>query len=343
MEKIGIDVHKVSTQVCVLTEDGEYVESRIRTERDSLSRVFGQRARARVLLEASTESEWVARHLELLGHEVIVADPNFAPMYASRSRKVKTDKRDARTLCQACHLGAYRLAHRSSDASRLLRKHLRARQALVQARTRMISVCRALLRQEGLRVPSCGAASFAQRVRSLELEGAQREALEPLLQIHDQLCTQIDVTDKKVEHAVEADQRVQRLLTVPSVGPVTAATFVAVVDDISRFESADKLQSYLGLVPQEYSSGEKQQRGHITKAGNSRLRSLLVECAWGIMRRRNPKIEALEQWAARIALRRGKRVAVVALARKLAAILFAMTKHARDFEPQRFKSTAAIA
>ncbi len=70
------------------------------------------------------ESEWVARHLESLGHEVIVADPNFAPMYASRNRNVKTDKRDARALCDACHLGAFRLSHRSSDESRLLRKHL---------------------------------------------------------------------------------------------------------------------------------------------------------------------------------------------------------------------------
>ena len=93
MDKIGIDVHKVATQVCVLTGTGEYAECRIRTEREALTALFGERPRARILLEAATESEWVARHLESLGHEVIVADRNFAPMYASRSRKVKTDKR----------------------------------------------------------------------------------------------------------------------------------------------------------------------------------------------------------------------------------------------------------
>ena len=81
---------------------------------------------------------------------MIVADPNFAPMYASRSRKVKTDKRDARALCDACELGAYRRAHRSSDESRLLRKHLAVREALVQSRTKVISLCRSLLRQEGV-------------------------------------------------------------------------------------------------------------------------------------------------------------------------------------------------
>lgn len=344
MEKIGIDVHKVATQVCVLTEDGEYAESRIRTERNALTTFFGERPRARILLEAATESEWVARHLESLGHEVIVADPNFAPMYASRSRKVKTDKRDARALCEACYLGAFRPAHRSSDASRLLRKQLSAREVLVQTRSRMISLCRSLLRQEGVRVPSGGAPSFAKRVRALELPEDLQDAIEPLLKTHEHVCAQIDLADKKIAQAVAHDERVQRLTTVPSVGPVTAVTFIALVDDVARFESSDKLQSYLGLVPREYSSGEKQQRGHITKAGSSRLRSLLVECAWGILRRRNPQSEALEQWADRIAARRGKRIAAVALARKLAGILFAMTKYARAFEPDRLKrADAAVA
>jgi transposase len=317
MEKIGIDVHKVATQVCILSDDGEYRESRIRTERDSLTAFFGERPRARILLEAATESEWVARHLEWLGHEVIVADPGFAPMYASRGRKVKTDKRDARALCDACYLGAFRPAHRSSDASRLLRKHLNAREVLVQTRCRMISLCRALLRQEGIRVPSGGAISFPMRVRDLELTPELRDVVEPLLRTHEHLCSEVHMLDKKIEHAVESDERVQRLTSVPSVGPVTALTFVAMLDDVARFDSAHKLQSYLGLVPREYSSGEKTQRGHITKAGNNRLRSLLVECAWGILRRKSPQSEPLEQWTMRIAARRGKRIAVVALARKL--------------------------
>ena len=341
MEKIGIDVHKVSTQICVLTETGEYQEQRIRTERDSLTEFFGGRPPARILLEAATESEWVARHLESLGHEVIVADPNFAPMYASRNRKVKTDKRDARALCDACHLGAFRPSHRSSDESRMLRKHLAAREVLVQTRSRMISLCRSLLRQEGIRVPSGGAPNFPKRVRALELSEELAAAVEPLLATHEQLCEQIKGVDGKVEQAIKQDERAQRLTTVPSVGAVTAVTFIALVDNIGRFSSSAKLSSYLGLVPREYSSGEKQQRGHITKAGNSRLRSLLVECAWGILRRANPQTEALSEWALRIAARRGKRIAAVALARKLAGILFAMTQHGRDYEPERLRRAVA--
>jgi transposase len=147
MEHIGIDVRKNSCQVCALTEDGELVERRIKTERSSLQAMFGGRPRARILVESSTESEWVARCLEALGHEVIVADPNFAPMYATRSKKVKTDKRDARTLCEACRLGAYRPAHRTSDRQRDVRAHLAVRETLVRTRAKYISLIGALARR----------------------------------------------------------------------------------------------------------------------------------------------------------------------------------------------------
>jgi transposase len=116
MDHIGIDVHKKESQLCILGAAGELSEPRIRTTPERFAAVLGDRPRARILLEASTESEWVARCLEQLGHEVIVADPNFAPLYAARSRKIKTDRRDARALAEACRLGAYRPAHRLSDA-----------------------------------------------------------------------------------------------------------------------------------------------------------------------------------------------------------------------------------
>ena len=125
MDHIGIDVHKRESQIYILAEGGELIEQRIRTEPERFAAVLGARPRARILIEASTDSEWVARCLEALGHEVIVADPNFAPMYATRTRKVKTDRRDARALAEACLLGAYRPAHRLSDPQRHVRGRLR--------------------------------------------------------------------------------------------------------------------------------------------------------------------------------------------------------------------------
>lgn len=120
-------------------------------------------------------------------------------------------------------------------------------------------------------------------------------------------------------------------MTVPGIGPVTATTFIAITDRVDRFGSARQLRAYMGLVPRETSSGERQQRGHITKAGNSRTRSLLVEAAWCCLRSKQANVVPLNQWAQVIANRRGKRIAAVALARKLAGILFAMWGDEKDF------------
>src|SRR3712207_2597767 len=101
-----------------------------------MGKMFAARRPARILIEASTESEWVAKCLEQMGHEVIVAGPTPAPMYATRSKKVKTDKRDARTLCEACRIGAYRPAHRTSDKQRRIRAQLAVRDTLVRTRAK---------------------------------------------------------------------------------------------------------------------------------------------------------------------------------------------------------------
>src|SRR5437016_6570593 len=140
MDKIVIDLHKRESQLCILTAEGEVFERRIQTSRERFTTVLGERAPARILLEASTESEWVAQHLEALGHQVVVADPNFAPMYATRSRRVKTDRRDARTLAEACRLGAYRRAHRLSPGRWPVRTELAVREALIRTRTRYVAL-----------------------------------------------------------------------------------------------------------------------------------------------------------------------------------------------------------
>src|SRR5258706_2035364 len=152
MDHIGIDVHKRESQIYILADGGEVIEQRIRTEPERFAAVLGSRSRARILIEASTDSEWVARCLESLGHEVIVADPNFAPMYATRRRGVKTDRRDARTLAEACRLGAYRPVHRASAPQRHVRAQLAVRDALIRTRTRYVSLVKALVRRDGLRL-----------------------------------------------------------------------------------------------------------------------------------------------------------------------------------------------
>ena len=114
MEYGAIDLHKKESQIRIVTESGEIFDCRIATTRDRLTHVFFGRPRMRIVIEASTESNWVAQHLEQLGHEVIVADPNYGPMYGHRSRRIKTDRRDVAALAEACRHGTYRVTHRRS-------------------------------------------------------------------------------------------------------------------------------------------------------------------------------------------------------------------------------------
>lgn len=341
MDIIGLDLHKRESQLCILTSDGELLERRILTSRERFTAVLGNRPPARVLLEAATESEWVARHLESLGHEVIVADPGFAAMYATRSKRVKTDKRDARTLCDALQLGAYRAIHRASDAQRALRAELVIRDALVRTRTRYIALIKAFVRRDGLRLPSGDAEHTVTKLRALPLPPHTIAALAPLVALWAPLEAEIAAADARLLALASDHPVVRRLRTMPSIGPITAIAFVAALDDVARFTSAHQVQAYLGLVPSEYSSGDHRLRGRITKRGDARLRWLLVEAAWRILRSPNPDLAGLRAWALQIADRRGKRIAGVALARRLAGILYAMWRDDAPYTGRTIRAAAA--
>ena len=344
LDTIGLDLHKRETQICIITADGELVERRIATTRARFTEVLGTRPRARILVEASTESEWVARHLESLGHEVIVADPSYAPMYATRSRRVKTDKRDARTLADACRLGAYRAVHRVSDAQRHVRSELAVRDALVRTRTRYVALIKARVRSEGLRLAQGEPERTVAKLDALtELPAPTRAELAPLLALLAPINTAIAAADRHIAQLVATDPVVMLLTTAPTIGPVTAAAFVATLDDVTRFASAEQVSAYLGLVPSEHSSGERHHRGRITKTGNTRMRWLLVEAGWRILRSTNPAVQDLKAWGQDIAERRGTRVAVVALARKLASILYAMWRDTTPYRAARPQTTEVAA
>jgi transposase len=343
MDTIGIDLHKRESQLCSCDGDGAITERRIVTSRERFTAVLGDRPRARILLEASTESEWVARHLEALGHEVLVADPNYAPMYATRSRRTKTDRRDARTLMDACQTGAYRLAHRLSEARRHVRAELAVREALVRTRTRYVALAKTLVRRDGLRVASSETHLVAQRIGALALSATLEAELRPIFAVLAPLNEQIAQADERLAMLAAADPSAARLATAPTIGPVTASAVVATIDDIARFRSAHQFEAYLGLVPRERSSGETRRIGPITKAGSSRVRWLLVEAAWRLLRSKGPETAALRAWAQRLMVRRGKRVAVVALARRLAGILYAMWRDGVPYDARKIRGLRVAA
>jgi transposase len=333
MEYGAIDLHLRRSQIRILGDDETVVlDRRIDTTRAEFGRVFGGRARMRLLLESSTESEWVAQYLEALGHEVIVADPNYAPMYGSRSRKVKTDKRDVAALAIACRRGIYRAAHRASAAARTLRQTMRVRRQLVQVRSGLISLLRAVLRQEGMRLPSGSAERVLPRLDQLSVPPAVATVLAPIREVLEPLTTTLTRMDEAVETRATQDPEAQRLMTAPGVGPVLALTFQAVMDAPARFGGdAGRASAFIGLVPSEASSAERQHKGHITKTGPGDLRAVLVQASWVIWRGRSAAGAALRTWAQTLAARRGRRIAIIALARRLTRVLYAMWRDGTEF------------
>jgi transposase len=253
-------------------------------------------------------------------------------MYGELWRKVKTDRRDVAALAEANRRGWYRAAYRVTPAQRIVRQQLQSRKYLVEARSGAISLVRALLRQTGERVASCGPTTVAARVRAMAVPPRVASSLDPLCRAIEALTAEIAVLDETLQAGAAADAVVPRLQTVPGVGPIVALAFRAFVDDVGRFPSAAHVSAALGLVPREDSSAERRHRGHITKAGPSGLRSLLVQAAWVCWcRAKGSRGSTLRAWTDQLAARRGKRIAVVALARRLSRILYALWRDDTTF------------
>ena len=332
----AIDLHTRRSQIRIVDEQGTVVmERRVDTSHAVLTRTFDRPA-MRILLESGTESEWVAQALEALGHDVIVADPNFAAMYGQRSRRVKTDRRDVAALADACRRGLYRRAHRVGAATQLRRHQLRVREHLIRMRTHTVNALRAILRQHGGRLSLGYPETIEARLDQVTIPPAVQAIIAPLRATLRALATEMLVMDRWVRTTAAADSVTRRLMTVPGVGPVVALPYQATLDTPQRFGGdAARASAYLGLVPREYSSGERQHKGGITKAGPPTLRCLLVQAAWAVWRRPGVAGGTLHAWVHRLAARRGIRIAIVALARRLSRILFAIWRDDAVFTVSR--------
>jgi transposase len=209
----------------------------------------------------------------------------------------------------------------------------RAREALVDCRTKLINTVRGWMRGELLSVRSGGVRTFADRARERALDRPEGlpAYIERLLVSIEQLNDQIAAADAEMKTLAHESELCCRLMTVPGVGAVTAVRFVAAVDDITRFPNAGSVESFLGLTPGEHSSSTRKARLGITKAGPADVRKLLSQSAWCFWRVR-PEDPA-PAWASRVAARRGRPIASVGLARKMAGILYAIWRDGTVYEP----------
>lgn len=338
MEHLAIDLGGRESQICVRSSDGVVVEER-RVSTAALGRYLAKRAPSRVIVETCSEAFSVADVALSLGHEVRVVPATLVRALGVGQRGIKTDQRDARMLSEASCRIDLPSVHVPSKQSRQRKTLCGMREGLVKARTQLLNTVRGWMRGEGIRVRSGEAESLPRRLR--EQVKALPSYVERQLEAIDLLTDQIDEADGELLSTVKQDELCARLMTVPGVGPVTSLRFAAALDEISRFPHAHAVESYLGLVPGEHSSSESKRRTSLTKAGSPQLRWALIQAAWNARRCR--RTHPMVVWALEVERRRGKHVAVAALARKMAGILYAIWRDGTRYEPDRGASPKAVA
>jgi transposase len=329
MEHCAIDLGGRKSQVCVRSPNGDLLfEGPYDTH--SLPDFLRGIPPSRVIVETAAESFRIADVAKAAGHEVRVVPATLVRSLGVGARKTKTDQKDARVLSEvSCRIDLPSV-HIPSARSREWKTICGMHDALVTARSKLINNLRGWVRGQGLRLRKGQAETFAKRMTAL---GPLPDYVAAQVQALTELTERIRLSEKRIETLAANDELCARLMTVPGVGPSTAVRFVAAIDDITRFASAHKVESYLGLVPGEFSSSDHQQRLSITKAGPTSVRWVLCQAAWALqIRCRRVAARPLQLWAAEIEKRRGRRVATIALARKLAGILYALWRDGTTYQ-----------
>lgn len=343
---VGMDLGDKHSRYCLLRSDGVVLkEGQVETTKKALTKVFGRLGRARIAIEVGGHSPWVSRLLAHLGHEVIVANPRQVKLISENSRK--NDRVDAQTLARLARVDPELLRpihHRGEKAQMDLMK-IRVRAQLVESRTAAVNSMRGLAKSVGERLPGCDADQM--REKQLEsLPAALQDTLRPLAQQAEWLTKQIQEIDRQLEQIARKEYPETELLRqVSGVGVLIALTFVLTIDDKDRFGKSRDIGCYVGMRPRRSDSGESQPQLRITKEGDRYLRKLLVQGAHCILSRRAPDSD-LKRWGEQLAKRggkRGKKIAVLAVARKLGVLLHRLWVTGEVYEPLRNTKLAQAA
>ena len=327
---IGADYHPGFQQIAFVdTDTGELQERRLehREEAEKFYRDLGaQGASVRVGMEASGHARWFERLLTELRFELWIGDA--AEIRTKRVRKQKTDRQDAQLILRLLLEDRFPQIWVPSGENRDLRQLLWHRHRMVQARTRIMNQLQAVALNEGLRCKKrLWRDAGREQLESFRLSPWASRRRRDLLELLDRLTPTIAELTAAIEREVEKCPEAQRLQTHPGVGALTALAFVLIIGRADRFQCGKQIASYLGLVPLEDSSGQRRRLGHITKQGNSLLRFLLVEAA-------QVTVRSDQEWRSKylhLALRRGRKIAKVAMARRLAVRLYWMWRKGWDY------------
>jgi transposase len=328
---VGCDYHPSFQQIAFVdTETGELKEQRL-VHREGAEEFYRALAatgqRVCVGMEASGHARWFERLLAELRIELKVGDAS--EIQRKRGRKQKTDRQDAQHILNLLLKNEFPPIWVPSWENRDLRQLLWHRHRMVQARTRIMNQLQSVALNEGLRCRKrLWRAGGREQLESFRLAPWASRRRHDLLELLDRLNPTIAELSQSVEREAENNPAAQRLKTHPGVGALTALAFVLIIGDASRFQCGKEVASYLGLVPLEDSSGNRRRLGHITKQGSSMLRFLLVEAAQVTAR-------SLPQWRSKylhLMMRRGRKTAKVAMARRLAVRLYWMMRQGWDYQ-----------
>lgn len=328
---IGCDYHPGFQQIaCVNTETGELDERRLshREEAEQFYRKLQERCLSvRVGMEASGHGRWFERLLAELQFELWIGDA--AEIRTKRVRKQKTDRQDAQLLLKLLMENRFPRIWVPDAENRDLRQLLWHRHRLVQMRTRIMNQLHVVALNEGVRrKKALWRPAGRSELELLVLAPWASRRRQDLLDLLDQLTPKIQELSRALEEVVEKREVARRLMTHPGVGPLTALAFELIIGTPARFHCGKQIASYVGLVPTEDSSGDRRRLGHISKQGNSLVRFLLVEAA-------QVTVRTQPQWRSKffhLAMRRGRKIAKVAMARKLAVHLYWMWRQGWDYE-----------
>ena len=330
MRAIGIDVHGDFCEVAICEGGCLRSAGRVASRPEELE-VFAASLAAddEVALEATGNALAIARIIEPHVARLVVASAK--ELHAISDAKAKTDRRDARTLAKLLAGGLLEGTYLPDGELRALRRRLAHRVQLVRARSRLKNEVQAALFRNLVGAPAAtdlfGVAGL-RWLEALDLPADERETLASCLRTICFLDGEIARFERSIARYALSSPEIRRLVTIPGVGLLSAATFVAVVGDVHRFSSARKLVGYLGLDPRVRQSGSKRTRmGHISKEGPAAARAALCEAAHAAMRTPGP----LRAFGGRVAARRGRQVAIVAVARKLATVAWRLLSSGQDY------------
>jgi transposase len=335
---VGIDLAKNVFEIALADERGHIVE-RQRLSRARFDRFFVNRPICRIVMEACGSAHHHARRLSSQGHHVVLLPAQYARAYVRRN---KTDAADAAALIEAARCSEIRPVPIKSVDQQALQQLHRLRSQWMRTRTSRLNFLRSCLREFGVSVP-LGAQRAIQSVRDVlaDTDSAVPVLLHPsllgLLTEIDSLQQRCKQIDRDLARLHENDPIVERLLQIPGVGPLTATALRASVVDVQRFPSARHFASWIGLTSREHSSGERRRLGRISKQGDPYLRTLLIHGARAVLlaarsaRRKGSSLDRLRTWALDLQERRGHNKATVALANKLARIVWATWRYDCDF------------